>query len=393
MNQPATIPERKARPRQREREVKVVHLTSVHRPTDQRIFLRECRTLARHGYRVTIVAPHEIDSVQDGVAIRAVPRPRSRSSRMTTTLLHVYREALRQNADVYHFHDPELIPIGLLLRLRGKQVIYDMHENVPAQILTDDKRWIPRFMRRPLSWLFAAFERTVAPFFSAIVTANTEITRHAQPMNRRVVLLGNYPEAGEFLRFRADPARHHSGRIVNFGGISFRSCTRELVEALEQLPPELEARMILGGAATSAELASELASMAGWGRVESLGPQPRARMIDELRHAAVAVVLFSPAPNHLGIGSNRFYEALAAGVPVFVSNFPLWRATIDRLGCGIAVNPCEPSEIASAISYLLTHPAEAAEMGERGRQAFLNEYCWDAEEPKLLALYQQLTAA
>jgi len=69
---------------------------------------------------------------------------------MTRSAWSLCREALRQNGDVYHFHDPELIPLGLLLAARGKLVVYDIHEDAPADILHKD--YIPRRLRRPLMW-------------------------------------------------------------------------------------------------------------------------------------------------------------------------------------------------------------------------------------------------
>jgi glycosyltransferase involved in cell wall biosynthesis len=376
------------------RRVRVVHLTSVHRATDLRIFQRECRTLARNGYGVTLISPHDGDETIDGVSIKSVLRPKSRLYRMTSTLWQIYREAVRQDADLYHFHDPELIPVGVLLRAKGKQVIYDMHENVPHQILGgEDKQWIPRTLRRPLSWLFGAFERAVSRSFSAIVTANPEISQHAMRISQRVVLIGNYPDAMEFSAFNSDPARYASGRVLSFGGISFRTCMRQVVQAFSQLSCALPAELILAGAATQTGLADELSAMPGWTRVRYLGPQPRRRILDELQQGAMALVLFSRAPNHMGVGSNRFYEALASGLPVVVSDFPQWQEIIDAVGCGIAVNPDDATAISQAIEFLLTHPQEAAEMGRRGRQAFLAQYCWDAEQPKLLDLYEQLTAA
>jgi glycosyltransferase involved in cell wall biosynthesis len=375
------------------RRLAVAHLTSVHKPTDLRIFQRECRSLAAAGYAVTLIAQGECDRELDGVSIKALPRPANRLQRMTRTLWQLYRQAVQSNAMLFHFHDPELIPAGLLLRLSGRKVIYDMHENVPHQILGgDDKRWIPRWLRRPVAWLFAVFERICAPCFSAVIAANTEIARHARHVNRRVVLIGNYPEAAEFRDFSAISARFTSGRIANFGGISYRTCSRQVVLSLALLPAALRATMLLAGSATDSALAAELEQLPGWSRVQCIGTQPRARILDELREAAMAVVLFSPAPNHYGVGSNRFYEALAAGLPVIVSNFPNWQALIDRIGCGIAVDPRDPAAIAAAIEHLLTHPEEAALMGARARQAFLNEFCWDSEERKLLALYRQLTA-
>src|SRR6266852_8296265 len=114
-----------------QRERRVCVLTSVHSPFDVRIFHKECKALVQAGYRVSMVAPHEEDMVVEGVAIRAVPRSRRRIWRMTGTALHVLRKALAEQADVYHFHDPELIPVGLFLRACGKKVVYDIHEDVP----------------------------------------------------------------------------------------------------------------------------------------------------------------------------------------------------------------------------------------------------------------------
>src|SRR5580704_6176866 len=100
--------------------MRVVHLTSVRGPRDMRVFYKECRSLVRAGYAVTLIAPGTEEQLVDGVSIHAVPRLKSRLFRMTLTAWRVYQKALRQAADVYHFHDPELVPLGLLLRLRGK---------------------------------------------------------------------------------------------------------------------------------------------------------------------------------------------------------------------------------------------------------------------------------
>jgi glycosyltransferase involved in cell wall biosynthesis len=138
---------------------KVAHLTSVHPAGDTRIFYKECRTLARIGYEVVYIVPHDQDEKTDGVRIRAVPRPDNRLERMLRTTRHVYKAALAEDADIYHFHDPELIPYGLLLRIRGKTVIYDVHEDYATSI--GHKAYLPYLFRMPLARIWGRAEKFV----------------------------------------------------------------------------------------------------------------------------------------------------------------------------------------------------------------------------------------
>lgn len=364
-------------------------MTSVHPPFDIRIFHKECKSLVLAGYEVILVAPHGKDEVVEGIRIRAVSEPRGRLSRMTRTLWQVYREAVRLNADVYHFHDPELIPIGLLLRMRGRKVIYDIHENVPAQIV--QKHWIPGKYQKGVAGVAAVIQRFAAKRFSAIVTADEELAEQYRKLNRRVVLIQNYPRLEEFLgNTLVNRGRYMSKVVVSFGGISLGRAIHELVCAMGLLPEGSDARLILGGAPESEALQREVTGMQGWERVDYRGVLPRQEMIALLGRAAAAVVLYNSAPNHFDVRSNRLFEALAAGLPVITPNFPKWREIVEGNGCGLAVDPENPSAIADAITYLLSHPKESGEMGYRAQRLAIEKFNWTREERKLTELYETL---
>ncbi|TEU17385.1 MAG: hypothetical protein E3J21_08470 [Anaerolineales bacterium] len=110
---------------------KVCVMTSVHPPFDPRIFHKEAQTLVQAGYEVVLIAPHDKESENvDGVHIIGLPRYKRRFYR-PLNWWRILRVALRQKADVYHFHDPELLPIGLWLQWwTGKPVVYDVHETL-----------------------------------------------------------------------------------------------------------------------------------------------------------------------------------------------------------------------------------------------------------------------
>ena len=146
--------------------VRAVHMTTVHQPDDVRIFAKQCRTLAALGYDVHLVAASASgEVVRDGVRARGRrPRLLGERFRMTRTVAQALRTASALDADVYHLHDPELIPAGLMLARGGKRVVYDAHEDLPADIL--DKAWIRPRLRTHVSRPAELLERFAAERFA-----------------------------------------------------------------------------------------------------------------------------------------------------------------------------------------------------------------------------------
>lgn len=370
--------------------IRIVHMTSVHSATDNRIFQKECRSLALAGFEVTSIGPHPSDAVLDQVRIKSICRYRSRLARMTRAVWHIYWEALRLNADAYHFHDPELILVGLLLRSRGREVIYDVHEDYPKDILS--KPYLPPWSRKAIAWMVDQIEGIAGRHLSALVTVTPSIARRFQTVNRRTMVVHNFPQLKELAFEQSSVAwntRKHS--VAYVGAITAQRGIREMVEAMSLLPNSLAATLELAGPEMSEDVCPEkLYQHAGWSRVQHHGLLERPDTFRLLRSVRAGLALFHPEPNHLEAMPQKIFEYMGAGLPVIASDFPVWRQLLGDIGCAIFVDPMDPHAIARAIEYVMTHPQESEEMGRRGERIIRQRYNWDSEAKKLVALYREL---
>lgn len=365
-------------------QLKVAHLTTVHRASDTRIAHRECATLVDAGYDVVLIATGSGRGVPAGVRYRQLDTPRNRLDRMTRTMFTLYRHALAERADVYHFHDPELIPVGLLLRLRGARVVFDVHEDIPKDIL--DKPWIPSLLRKPTAVLTNAMLRIVQGGFSAIVAATPAIAQ-AYPHPRKTVV-ANYPALEELAAGESDFSQRER-RVVYVGEITRLRGVVEMVNAVEALPRDIHLTLV--GPFETPALAHEVNSLTAWKRVEYLGPRHRSDLPAILGRARAGLLIMLPARNHIDALPTKMFEYMAAGLPVIVSSaVPLCAEVVRRHECGLVVDPADCNAIAQAIRTIVDDPQEAARMGKRGFDAVQRNYQWASEGDKLTNLYAQI---
>ena len=365
---------------------KVAHLTSVHYAFDTRIFHKECRTLAAAGYDVVLIAPNDRDEAEDGVQIRAVPKPTGRPGRMTRTTWQILRAAWRERANVYHFHDSELIPVGVLLALCGRRVIYDVHEDLPLQI--SGKFWIPGWMRWTVSRAAAVLEALGSQVFRGIVAATPAIA--ARFPARKTVTVQNFPVVGELASSRRRPLAERPPNAAYIGMIEVIRGIREIVASFALVRESLNARLVLGGKFDPPELVDSVRQIPGWSKVDFLGWQSRKEVAELLANVRVGLVVLHPRPNYLDSYPVKLFEYMSAGLPVVVSDFPLWRQIVEDAGCGLVVDPLDPGSIAEAVQWLLENTEEAEAMGERGRKAIDTKYNWSAEAEKLTQYYRHI---
>jgi len=350
----------------------ICHLTSVHSINDVRIFTKECTSLANAGFNVTLIACGEtaFEDTANGVKRISLHVPvKNRLQRFLKRPKAVY-------ADIYHFHDPELLPVGLKLKRKGKKVIYDSHEDLPRQIAY--KSWIPKIMRQPVSFISEILENHYAKKMDGIITVSKHIKQRFDKLHKNVIICHNYASIKEFeelTNWDVNKRNHvcYVGIISKIRGIS------NIIEASQIANVPLE----IAGSTTSKEMIENLNNT----NVIYHGFANRDQVKNIFSNCFAGLVTFLPAPNHNNANPNKLFEYMAAGLPVIASNFKPWKSIIDKYELGISVNPESIKEIADAIIYLKQNKNIANKMGENGRKAFEEKFNWEAEENKLVELY------
>ncbi len=367
-------------------------LTNVHHPLDQRIFYKQALSLAQAGHRVVVIGPGpaELAGCRDGVEIRTVPQPRSAWGRFCN-LGRVLWASWGVRAHVYHFHDPELLPVGLFLRLLGKQVCYDVHEYFPQVALV--RAWVPRWLRRPLAALVDRAERLSARWLSGVVGVVEE--QGDRFRHRPFAAVKNYPRLEWFPiangQPRTGPELIHVGSLSEDRGALL---LLEIMRLLRQTHPQV--RLLTLGPFHTAHLESrfrdQMRAYGLEGRVECRTTTvPYQELGTLIRTSRIGLIPGQASPKNLTpFVPTKLFEYLACGLPVVASALPSIQGFYAVANWGILVDPADAAAHAHAIAYLLDHPEEARAKGAQGRKAVETHYNWAQEEQKLLAFYANL---
>lgn len=365
---------------------RVAQVTTVHQARDVRIFRKIAVTLAEGGYQVTLIHPGSEEGTDQGVRLLGLDLPPGRARRFLTGGLRAWREIRLISADVVHFHDPELLPFALLWRLTGRQVIYDVHEDLPRDIRI--KHWIPRLLRPVTAFVAEAGEWGASLVLDRVIAA-TEGIGERFPAGKTIVIR-NYPEHLEQFRSAATPWEGRRALVIYAGLLTRERGLEVMQEAVRLLPGRLKAQLILAGPLGGGEALPIGPESNSNPLVEYVGQVDRDRVVGLYGQVRLGLHLPMPLDHFKESLPIKLFEYMAAGLPVLVSDFPVWRSLVGRHECGAVVDPTDAGAVAGAIERLLDDPVGSQRMGENGRRAVLEHYTWEREGERLLALYHSL---
>lgn len=367
----------------------VCHVISGYFRNDARVFLRQCKSLDRHGFDVSILTNDgQPDEVLDGVRVVDCGKPWPRWKALLFAKRQFLPKALELDADTYQLHSPELLPLGLALLRAGKRVVYDAHEDMPRHIL--EKEWLPLFSRKLISVAFERYMYWALRQYDEIVSPHSHVVSEFQLRLGKGVLIANFPIVADNWEFSRDDFVGRENILCYSGTVYSYSNQEEIVDALGAFE-NLEYR--IAGHIDEAH-GERLKARPNGGQLKFLGRLSRPDLHEFYRSALIGVVIYDYKLNlgdRLGsYGTNKVFEYMEAGLPFICTDYVLWKDIVDRYDCGICVAPGRSDEIAAAIERLLQDKDMAFRMGQNGRRAVLEEFNWSSEEKKYVELFRSL---
>lgn len=356
----------------------VLHITTVHSPNDNRIFRKQCASLAEAGYRVVLAAPSLTDFGEFGVGSILLKVRRGRLQRMIFGPMDALRAVNSVGPSVVHAHDPELIPLLCLIKVikPGIRIIYDAHEDLPKQIIS--KPYLSTRARRTLSFVAIGLVWIVSKVADSIVAATPSIAATFPPAKTTVVQ--NFPLLKDYPFLQHEPTH----TIVYVGALSGIRGGEQLFQALDESASGITCAMAGPIQDSLKGKSNRCEKLAYLGIVE---PKEVGSIIGLGR---AGIVCFLPFPNHTDAQPNKLFEYMAAGRAIICSDFPLWRELLEPFNCAYFIDPEDVGQLRRSIERIASHPEEAKEMGSRARSAFEENFTFGSEKNALLGAYQLL---
>ena len=368
------------------KKTKVCHLTSVHQRNDVRIFYKQCKSLSKHYDVSLIVADGLGDALNDGVKIKDVGKPNNRFYRIFICTWRVLCKGLETRSKIFHFHDPELFFAGCILKLFGKKIIFDVHENIVAQI--KDKNWLPLYMRNILSRGFSVINYFSLKLFSIIIAEKSykEIYNGPRTKNKVITIL-NYPYIDSLKEFRN--LKRYGSEFFYIGGVSNNRGLDVIIDAAIILNRKnIEFKIHLIGNVSDKYNFKNDPDL--YNKVLFYGRKDFKEGYAISKKCIAGLAVLKPIGNYIKSYPTKIFEYMSIGLPVITSRFDLYQEIVEKNNTGVCINPLSAEELANTMHAFIKSEYNIQSMSESGFMIVEKKYSWEMELKKLLKLYQFL---
>jgi len=360
----------------------VVHITTSHHAADVRIFERECRSLSEvGGYRVAIAGDGHLPSNSQVHLFPLGRIPSGSLRRWTVGLFRAWRLTRSLNPDLWHVHDPEVLPLVLWLARTGRKVIWDAHEDyecrLSGRVGEPAASRLQALTMKSLRLLIDHVDRSVA----GVVAATPTIA--ARYSNRRTMVVGN---EARLETFEGCTPTFESRQILFTGSTAPGHLFLETVQAVAAIP---DVELAVAGREPHQPSWSEAKVKLG-NRLRHLGWLDRPALTSAIHESILGMLTYENREAEDTAAANKAYEFAAGGLPVIATPNKVNIHNINHLGVGFLARDFTSDALQSAIELALSNSHAWNQASQDARAWARRDGTWKNSEAKLLGLYREL---
>ena len=369
----------------------ICFISSAFGREDSLIVIRQGRSLAASGYKVTyVLCDNRPDEYRNGIHyVSTGIKLQTKKNRIKSNPKRIKKLLDKIDADVYQISEIEMIQIGFWLKRNGKKVIFNLREWYP---LYYSRKFKKKWVQRVVCFAVERYLRFAVQKFDALINCMINKSEDVRLLFPCEIIedVSNYPLINHDFSLSFEEYCSRKPVVSYFGSIYSNSCQGEMLDALSYFP---EVTYLLAGVFYQEWYKQKLIQKPTWKQVEFIDGFKREELPSIINRSVIGNVVRDFSKTGSPNGSSaviKIYETMEAGIPVILSKVSLYEKMVEKYHCGICINPHSVEEFKNAINYLLTHKKEAYEMGQNGRKAVLEEYSWDSQYKKYLAVLEKI---
>ncbi|WP_117880652.1 glycosyltransferase [Aureibaculum luteum] len=376
--------------------MKVIHITSMHEFDDDRIFQRACTGLVDEGINVGLITQYKgkYPVLIDDVNIYPL-KVRKGIKRRIFSSFQAMRIAFKNKADIYHFHDPDLIPFMLILSLFGKHVVYDIHELYRVRF--SQWKFIPNRLNGFLADVYQKFEHLCIKGMAGYTLPSKSMQKlWYKNLEKPHAVVRNIHLLSKISKFELKKNMNNSNFIIYTSGVNSPDRRNiNIMKAFSKLYKKYDnIKLQFGGMYRPdgyedklKELAKELGIV---DRFEMQGFLNYEEQFKRSSQVSLGLVLLEPNEKNYIATSNRMYEYMFCKIPIICEALPEPISVIDKVNCGYYLNSDNIDELANKIEQIYLNPEEAKKLGENGYNAVVSEFHYEKDLTSLINLYKRI---
>lgn len=360
----------------------------------------EAKGLVDNGYKVTVLAwdrsgkskPVEI---RDGIRIKRIHTTASDTTSIKTLPMFMQFAAKvilwqkNQNFDIIHCHNLQLLPLGFYLKkIMSIPLVFDSCE-------PDYFALYPSVLHSAV----LAFENLMVKRADVVVVHNEyQVNKYRNIGHPKVLLIGSYPTLDMVRQSTLEPIEKKDKRdkknIVfgRIGSIYRDNGIEEMLAAFRLLLKRRDnIQLFFAGRIFEAYQDKFKSLIKGMeDNVTVIGAFDSSDMPDLYRRIDISIMIYKRSLWFQNITPTKFFDSLAFGVPVIVSNMGGLKEIIAQYRCGIVVDERDPQAVADAMEAMIKQPEQISQMKNHGVQAVKEQFNWDLMLQKFINMYNML---